>query len=889
MDAGGPFDQLTPDASMIRLEEAVRRLWKRHDLMTAGRERRSDGPLLLIYPQPLATDQPRASRVRLLATADLLARHRTMRGAFVRQRVGWASHGLAVEVAVERLLGPEVAGLEESAFCDACRELALADVAQGEHLLSELGLWLDADDVYLTLTPDAVGIVWGALHGLWQAGRLRQELRVVPFCPRCATPLSAAEAARESVPAESLTAWLLLPWEQEPGTYLLVWTAAPWTLVGMVALAAHPEASYVLVTLPREEGAPRRLLLAEAALRRLPSSEYQVVRRLPAKALRAAGYRPPFTFLPAGEQIMGIVLSDDVPLAQGSGLVPVTPAFEARSLALAQARNLAVPELLDAWGRFDETVTPWQGLSPPDVARLVVENLQARGLLLRVEEAPGSRSLCPYCETPLLPLARRVWLAETSSGPWILGRDRSWGTPLPVWICEACGQATCLAGLDDLAHRAGLEANQIDPHRPGVDRFTWPCESCGETMHRAPEVVDAGFEAAIVPWMAGPTAEPASGSLAVSLGDRQPGWLSDTAEMTALLRGSPAWEQSVTVEEGSEWPARELQHSRPADAERWAAYAGSTPEEAEEAFLRPLWSLAAAGGIQPPTSLRGGEVAVGELLDRWLQARLHEVTCVVGQALDDADPGGAVGHLATFADDLADWYLPHHPRGGLPAGPAGDEMLATLSRLLAPFVPHLAEAISSRQVGRRHAGAREAQGSVHLATWPTPPPAWRNEALLAQMALVRRLAALGCSARAAAGLKTERPLAQAVIGLEGETADRWMGPGALQDLLAQALAVDGVEVISDAAARMAWHLSLAPGKDPVHEVPRAAIVDALAALDASKAAALAQQLREGLSISLQVGGQALTLLPDEVQVRPQAQSGWNAAAEGGLVVSLKVG
>jgi isoleucyl-tRNA synthetase len=266
--------------------------------------------------------------------------------------VGWVGHGLAVEVAVERSLGPEVAGLEEAAFNAACRKLAHAEVARGEQLANELGLWLNIDDSYVTLTPSAVGAVWGALHRLWKAGRLRQEQRVVPYCPRCATPLSAAEAARNCSQAEAVATWLLLPWEDEPGAYLLVWTPVPWTLVGMVALAAHPEASYVLVELSSSSGgAPRRLLLAEAALRRLQAGEYQWVRRLPGKALRGARYSPPFTFVPSGEQMAGIVLSEEVPLEQGSGLMPVTPSFEPSSLALAVERDLPVPHLLDARAR----------------------------------------------------------------------------------------------------------------------------------------------------------------------------------------------------------------------------------------------------------------------------------------------------------------------------------------------------------------------------------------------------------------------------------------------------------------------------------------------------------------------------------------------------------
>lgn len=871
--AGG----LTPEASLVRLEEEVRRFWHRHDLPAAARAARRAGPPFMVYAQPLAVGQSRADQVRLLATADLFARYQAMQGAAVRQRIGWAGHGLSVEVDVERSLGPQVSAMEESAFNHACSERALAFADEGERLAAGLGLWLDPDQVYVTLSPDAVGIAWGALHRLWQMGRLRQERRVVPFCPRCATPLSAAEAVRDAVQAESLAAWLLLPWEQDPGTYLLVWTPAPWMLVGMVALAAHPEADYVLLELPGQAGAaPRRLLLAEAALRRrlagLPTGGYQVLRRLPGKALRGATHRPPFTFVPAGEQSVDIVLSDEVPLDQGTGLMPVTPGFEARSLALAVARDMPLPRLLDDWGRFDETVAPWLGLSPLDAAPLVVDNLRSRGLLFRLERAQAPRPLCPYCQTPLLPLARKVWLAETGSGPWVLSRDRAWGVPLPVWICDDCGEATCLAGLDDLAHRAGVEAGRIDPHRPGVDRFTLPCPACGGVMRRAPEVVDADFELAALPLTAASLPEgPGAPSLAVGLGDRHLGWLGDTAEVAALLHGSLAWEQAVALGEEGEWPTGEPDRSRPADALRWAAYARLTPQQAEERFLQPLWALAAADA----PAVEGG------LLDRWLRARLHQLVQDVGRALDAADPFAAADHLAALVDDAAFWYLARQPA----ADAVGDEKLILLSKLLAPFVPHLAEAIRRRQAAARPRGP---ESSVHLAAWPAPPPDWQDEVLLGRMTLLRRLAALGHTARIAAGLAPDRPLRQGVVGLEGEAAAGWPGPGELQDLLARVLAVDAVKVRPYAAVQISWHLSLAPRREPVREVAPAAIADALAALEPGQAATLAGQLREGLSVSLQAGGRSITLLPDEVQAAPRAQPGWTAAAEGGLLVSLKL-
>jgi isoleucyl-tRNA synthetase len=703
------FDETTAEAGFVQIEEDVRRFWRRHGVPEAARTARRRGPPYTIYPQPLlAAGQSWADQVHLLATADLLARYRAMQGDAVRFLVGWAGHGLAVEVAVERSLAPDLAGYDLAQFNAACHGIAVKGMQQGEALARRLGMWLDPDESYATLMPQSIGAMWRALRQLWDAGRLRHERLVASVCPRCATPLSAAEAARCAIEVETSSVWLCLPWEGEPDTYLLVWTPAPWTLVGMVALAAHPEASYALVELVgRTDGLPTRLLLAEAALERTLPGDYRLIRRLSGKTLGGSCYRPPYTFLPASEGAQCVVLSGAVSLEQGTGLLPVTPGFDAVSLQVAEAHDLPVPQLLDAWGNLDDTVMPWRGLAPFDIELPIVNNLRERGLLYR--EQPGTRfsALCPYCETPLVPLVRPVWLVSTASGPWIVGRDRAWGVPLPVWACERCGHELCVAGLDELAQRSGLDADQIDPHRPVVDRLTFPCESCGGTMRWVGEVVDSAFEAAVLPSALDP--QPGPASLAVGLGEKYLGWLGDLTETAALLRGALAWEQAIALPESEAGGETHPDRSLPGDALRWAAYTRTTPDRAEREFLRPLWQLAVGRA-----TMQGAITASGPN-DKWGgMSRLQQAICGVTEALDAGEPRRAAEELAALVGDLAGWYAPDQLGGG-------EEWLESLSRLLAPFVPHLAEAIH-RQV------AGSAAKSVHLAAWPSPDPAGEEPA-----------------------------------------------------------------------------------------------------------------------------------------------------------------
>jgi isoleucyl-tRNA synthetase len=870
------FGVATADASFTRIEEEVRRYWRRHGIPEAARAASGrTGQPFLVYQQPLkVAGQDQSDRIRLLAITDLLVRYRTMRGAAVSWQAGWDCHGLAVEVEVERALGTDGAGYDLAQFSEACRRLALEGIEQGEALAERLGAWLGPDNVFVTLTPQAVSAVWGVLKRLWEAGLLSRERRVVPVCPRCATPLSTQESVRRTVEAETHSVWVRLPWQGEPNTYFLFWTPVPWTLVGMVALAAHPDASYVLVEpVEREEQSPGRLLLAEDVLNRSWQGRFRILRKLDGRALKGARYHPPFTFQPTGGGGDRVVLSTDTPVDRGSGLFPVTPAFDGPSLALARRHDLPEPQLLDRWGSLDASVTPWRGLSPLDAEPYVVEDLKARGLVVEKLTTTASRALCPYCETPLLPLARTVWLLATGSGPWLLSRDRVWGTTLPVWACGGCGEELFVAGVDDLGHRAGRDANQIDPHRPAVDQITLPCASCGGVMQRVPDVVDPGFEISVLPWAT--SSRPGPADLAIGLGDRDTGWLGDLNEIVALLRQTLAWEQAANLADGGRDALPLDIEGSPAEPLRWAAYTGSTPEEAEEEFLRPLWNLV--------LSLRGGHhsapsqgMQVGthnQLMERWLRARLCQAIEGVTEALEAPDPRRAAQELAALVLEIGNCYVPFGP-GAQP------EIVETLARLLAPFVPHLAEAAYRLTSGRMGQ-------SVHLIGWPDPEPLWEDKLLLARMAQVQRLAALGKVARAGVNVAAGQELHQAIISMSEELAVEPLV--SFQMLLAHVLHVAKVRFASDITEWVVWRLTLERQQSVERDIAQEEIETALAGLVPTQAAPLASQLRAGLSVGLEVAGQAITLLPDEVRVSAHPRSGWTVAFDAEQVVVLKVG
>ena len=900
------FDETAASTSLTRIEEEIRRFWRFREVPELARNMRRDGQPASIYQEPLAVaGQSWSDQVRLLSTSDLLARYRAMRGDAIRRQIGWLCHGLQVEIAVERSLAGDTmaeptalhpAPADQTAvaqYNSACWNTVTDGLRRGEALTERLGVWSDPAETCISCTAQAIGAVWGALHWLWDAGKLSLQQSVVPFCPRCATPLSASEAARRAAQVQAHSLWVRLPWVGEVGAYLLASSSAPWTLVSMVALAVHPDADYALIEIAAEEDSPAELvLLAEPALESIPG-DYRFVRSIRGRALRDAQYRPPFTFVPADQGAGCVILSEDVHVDRGTGLQILTPAFDAPSLRLATAHGFPVPKLLDDRQMLNSTVMRWRGLSPLDAEPLVIEDLRARGLLFRDTVKTQSQSLCPYCQTPLLPLARDVWQIETQDVPWIVGRDRVWGVPLPVWICEDCGEEICVAGLDDLSHRAGLDVQQMDPSRSGVDAVTFPCPSCHGTMRRVEPVVDVTLEAAVLSlssWPSQGIASRSAGSfvpasrqgygrrLAVGLGGKRSGWVDSLERTSALLNTPRIADGTVLLPDldledtwGQGWNAV---RGAPADALRWATYSRSTPEEAEREFLRPVWQLAEdllAGDV-----LAGGEGennARNELLGRWLKACLHQAVSATTAALDDDDPYQAACVLQRLVRDLTTWYA---------LSPPGRERTAVtvLSPLLAPFVPYLAEAI--------HRRISKSKGeSVHLGAWPSLQPAWADPDLVAQMSLLQRLAILGETARAQAGIEPDLPVGQAIVVLDEAGVGQEESLVPLKDLLAEILRAARVRIIAGPVAQVRWQLDL---QESVVErsTPLSTIREALTRLDPERAAEMAQQLEAGLSVGLEVGPQTVTLLPDEVEISVQSEPGWIAAESSGQIVALKL-
>ncbi len=407
-----------------------------------------------------------------------------------------------------------------AAFNQKCRDSVFRYVHEWELLTDRIGFWVDLEHAYVTLKNEYIESLWWILKQLWDKDLIYQGFKVVPYCPRCGTPLSDHEVALGYRETEDPSIYVKFPLKDDPATYFLVWTTTPWTLPGNVALAVAPDVDYVLV----EHGAhgpddePERLILAKALLHEaLGEHDYRVLSEMKGRTLLGKRYKPLFTFLPVDKDYCYVIAGDFVTTKEGSGIVHIAPAFGADDMNVGKEYGLPVLQTVDAEGKFINEVTPWRGMFVKDADPLITQHLQERGLMHKVKTYTHTYPFCWRCDTPLLYYAKTSWFIETSrvkdrllannekinwypehikygrfgnwlanNIDWALGRERYWGTPLPVWECGQCHHQEMIGSVAELKEKVGpnraASLDDLDLHRPYVDEVTFPCTECGGTM-----------------------------------------------------------------------------------------------------------------------------------------------------------------------------------------------------------------------------------------------------------------------------------------------------------------------------------------------------------------------------------------------------------------------
>ena len=718
------FREVNAQVELPALETQILERWRERDVFARSLAQRTGAEEFVMYEgPPTANGRPGVHHVLARVFKDIYPRYKTMRGFSAPRKAGWDCHGLPVELEVEKELGLsskreiEAFGIEK--FNARCRESVLRYVSEWERLTERIAYWIDLSDAYKTMDNEYVESVWWSLRKVYEQGLMSEDYKVVPYCPRCGTPLSDHEVALGYATVTDPSVYVRFPLTDTPGTSLLVWTTTPWTLISNAAVAIHPEVSYVAV-----EHKGERLILAEPLVHRVLGPDAKPVEWFDAGSLEGRAYEPPFRFDEPDKRAWYVVSAEFVTTEDGTGIVHMAPAYGAEDLEVGRQFDLPVIHLVDEEGKFVSAVTPWAGRFVKEADPDIIADLDRRGLLLRAETIEHTYPLCWRCGTPLLYYARTSWYIRTTArkqellaanetinwypdhikhgrfGDWLannidwsLSRNRYWGTPLPIWRCEQ-GHAVCIGEVADLAERAGRDLTNLDLHRPFVDEVTFGCAECGGEMRRVREVIDAWYDSGSMPfaqWHYPFEREDTfdkrfPADYICEAIDQTRGWFYSLLAVSTLLHGKSSYENCVCLGHIVDKDGRKMSKSignvldpwdllerYGADALRFYFFTSGNPwasrrvyaeaiGEVQRGFLRMLWNVYSFSvlygnteGIDPTTV----QIAPAERheLDRWLLAELHDTIRAATSGMDGYDCTGAGRRIAAFVEDLSNWYV----------------------------------------------------------------------------------------------------------------------------------------------------------------------------------------------------------------------------------------
>jgi isoleucyl-tRNA synthetase len=721
---------------------------------------------------------------------------------------------------------------------------------------------------------------------------------------------------------------------------LLVWTTTPWTLVSNTAVAVHPEVNYVLARHPEQE---RAVVVAQPLLAEALGEGWQVADQRSGAELAGVTYDRPFTLIEVPDAHY-VVAAEFVTTEDGTGLVHLAPAFGADDLAAGRKHGLPVVNPVGPDGRFQSDVPMVGGMLFKQADQPLLDDLRQRGLLFKQLPYEHAYPHCWRCGHALLYYAMPSWyirtteirddlLAEnerttwhpasikhgrygdwlTNNVDWALSRSRYWGTPLPIWRCDD-GHLTCVGSRAELGKLAGRDLSELDPHRPFVDEVTFACPTCGGQATRVPDVIDVWFDSGAMPFAqigaphqnAEEFAATYPAQFICEAIDQTRGWFYTMMAVGTLIHRRSSYENVVCVgllldAEGRKMSKRlgnilepiPLMDRHGADAVRWFMLASGSPwndrrishevlAEIVRKVLLTYWNTAAFQTLygrsfrQVPSPTTDGPV-----MDRWLRSELASLIDTVDSSMEAFDSQRAAQRLATFIDDMSNWYVRRSRRRFWEGDPAAlatlHECLDVLTRLLAPLIPFVTERVWQALVV---ATDPDAPDSVHLASWPERRPELIDETLSKQMRLVRRLVEVGRAARGASGIKVRQPLSRALVIAPG-----WESvPDELRAEIADELNVSRLETLEDSAEVV--DTVVRPQFRAIGRRFGSRTQQVAQAVRAAEPTSLATALQTTGSATVLVDGEEVTLSSEEVLVTQTPRSGWFVATEDGLTVAL---
>ena len=830
------YEKVDSSLDFVKRENGVSEFWKEKDIFHKSIASREGGEEFSFYDgPPTANGKPHIGHVLTRVMKDIIPRYKTMKGYHVLRKAGWDTHGLPVELEVEKSLGMdgkeqiEKYGIEP--FIKKCKESVWKYKGLWEKMSDMVGYWADMEHPYITYDDNYIESEWWSLKSIFDRGLIYKGYKIVPYCPRCGTALASHEVAQGYRDVEEMSCTARFRIKGRKNAYILAWTTTLWTLPSNVALCMNAKEDYSEIEC---DGA--RYVLATALADKF-FGDYKTISVRKGAEYEGTEYEPLFDFykLKASEKAYYVTCDDYVTLTDGTGVVHIAPAFGEDDSKVGRKYGLPFVQMVGPDGKFVEGCGEFTGKFCKDADAPIMADLEKRGLLQSRLKFTHSYPFCWRCDTPLLYYARSSWfikmtalrdelVANNATVNWIppgigsgrmgnflenvidwgLSRERYWGTPLPIWVCDKCGKMEAVGSRAELREKGGLKED-IELHKPYVDKVTWKC-SCGGTMHRTPEVIDCWYDSGSMPFaqyhypfenkdLFDETFPADFISEAV---DQTRGWFYTLEAVSTLMFGKAPFRNCIVLGHvldkngikqskhlGNVVDPFEILGTRGADAVRWYFYTISNPwlpsrfygeavSEVQRKFLGTLWNtygfyvLYAEIDKFDPTKYELKDCKLS-LMDRWVLSRLNTLVAYVDKCLDEYKITEPAREIQAFVDELSNWYVrrcrERYWGGGMTEDKKAAYMtlftvLETLARLTAPFIPFMSESIYRNIVAGVDPSAPE---SVHLCDYPKADESMIDKELETGMELVLTAANLGRAARNSAAIKNRQPLSRLIL------------------------------------------------------------------------------------------------------------------------------